>query len=56
MQKNEESNLPCADKLAFDTKEKAQSAALTATWQHGTKLQVYRCTYCRLWHLSSSAE
>lgn len=45
--------LPCADKLAFDTKKQAEAAALTAQYQHGSRLKVYMCTYCDLWHLSS---
>jgi len=45
--------LPCADKLAFDTKRQAEAAATVALHQHGTKLHAYRCRYCSLWHLSS---
>jgi len=45
--------LPCADKLAFETKTQAEASALTAEWQHGTKLKVYKCVHCGLWHLSS---
>jgi hypothetical protein len=49
----EETVLPCADKLAFDTQKQAQAAATVALHQHGTTLRVYRCRYCGLWHLSS---
>ncbi len=50
---SEEPALPCADKMAFDTQAEAEGAALTAEWQHGGSLKVYRCRYCNLWHLSS---
>lgn len=43
----------CQDKLAFDTKEQAEGAAVYAQYQHGTKLKAYRCAECGLWHLTS---
>lgn len=43
----------CQHKLAFDTPKQAQTAATVAQYQHGTKLKVYRCLNCNLWHLSS---
>ncbi|HVS58156.1 MAG TPA: hypothetical protein VHD60_00245 [Candidatus Saccharimonadales bacterium] len=46
--------LPCQDKLAFDTEKQARAAATTAEYQHGTKLKVYHCRHCGLWHLSSA--
>jgi hypothetical protein len=46
--------LPCADKLSFDTKKQAQTAATVALYQHGAKLKTYFCHDCELWHLSSS--
>lgn len=49
----EEEALPCADKLAFDTKEQAEAAATVAEYQHGTKLKPYVCNHCGLWHLST---
>jgi hypothetical protein len=50
----EDSNiLLCADKLAFDTKKQAEASALVADYQHGTKLKVYLCKACGLWHLAS---
>ena len=49
----EESQLPCAEKLAFDTKKQAEAAATVADYQHDTKLATYRCQYCQLWHLKS---
>ena len=45
---------PCADKLAFDSKQAAEATAVVADWQHGAKLKAYLCRYCRLWHLSSN--
>jgi len=45
--------LPCAEKLAFDTQRQAQGAATVALYQHGTKLHVYQCIHCQLWHLAS---
>lgn len=45
--------LPCADKMAFDTKSEAQTEANVLRWRRGTKLKVYKCRYCGLWHLST---
>jgi len=45
--------LPCADKMAFNTKTDAEATAVVADWQHGTKLRPYLCRHCNLWHLSS---
>ena len=51
----EETNiLPCEDKLAFDTKKNSNAAAVVANYQHGTKLKVYLCKHCSLWHLASN--
>ncbi len=46
--------LPCADKLAFDTREAAQATATVSEHRYATKLKVYKCRYCSLYHLSSS--
>ena len=43
----------CHDKLAFDTKKEANASAVVAEYQHGTKLKVYKCKDCNLWHLAS---
>jgi len=48
--------LPCLEKLSFDTQKQAATAALVARHQHGTKLKVYRCKHCNLWHLASNYE
>jgi hypothetical protein len=49
----EDSGLPCGDKMAFDTEKQAKAAAITLEYQHGTKLGVYKCRHCKLWHLTS---
>ncbi len=46
--------LPCQDKLGFDTQKQAKAAVMVADYQHGAKLKVYRCHHCRLWHLSTA--
>lgn len=51
---NDNTVLPCVEKLAFDTKKQAMAAATVAKFQHGTNLKVYRCKYCGLWHLASA--
>lgn len=43
----------CAEKMAFDTKVKAENSATVVEHQRGTKLKVYKCRYCHLWHLAS---
>lgn len=52
---NEEPQKPCVDKLAFDTPKQAKAAAVVADLQHGTKLKVYHCRFCDLWHLSTDS-
>jgi hypothetical protein len=51
----EETELPCKDKLAFDTPKEAAAAANFAQYTYGQKMYPYCCRHCRLWHLSSSA-
>ena len=46
--------LPCTDKISFDTQTQAQAAATVALYQHGARLKTYRCRHCDLWHLSSA--
>ncbi|MBP7820806.1 hypothetical protein KA025_01100 [Candidatus Saccharibacteria bacterium] len=50
---NDDESLPCAEKLAFDTKKAAETSALVAKYQHGTLLKTYKCRHCGLWHLAS---
>lgn len=45
--------LPCAEKLAFDTERQAAAAANVAEYQHGAHVKPYVCRYCGLWHLAS---
>lgn len=47
-------DLPCTDKLAFDTELEAEGAATYAKYLHGTRLKVYKCQHCNLWHLASA--
>lgn len=47
--------LPCKDKLAFDTKPQADGAAVAVKYQHGATVHSYLCRHCGLWHLSSGA-
>lgn len=49
-----EEALPCSDKLAFDTQEQANAAAVKANWQHDARLKSYKCSHCGLWHLASN--
>lgn len=50
---SDEEVLPCADKLALDTKQQAEAAATVAEYQHDVKLAPYKCKYCHLWHLKT---
>jgi hypothetical protein len=50
---DENNELPCAEKMVFDSRDQAQAAATAADWQHGATLKAYKCRYCHLWHLSS---
>ncbi len=47
-------DLACNDKIVFDTKLEAENAAIVAEFQRGSKLKVYKCRDCSLWHLSSN--
>jgi hypothetical protein len=51
---DDETLLPCAEKLVFDTEKQAKAAATVAAHQHGVKLKAYACRYCGLWHLASA--
>jgi hypothetical protein len=50
---DENDDLPCKPKLAFDTFEQAEAAAVTVKYQHGTSVKPYICKFCNLWHLAS---
>jgi hypothetical protein len=45
--------LPCHEKLVFETKHDAEAAAVYAKHRHGTMLKAYVCKHCKLWHLST---
>ncbi len=47
--------LPCSEKLAFDTKKQADAAAVVAELQRNVKLKSYKCNHCSLWHLASGS-
>ncbi len=50
---NPPAELPCVDKMAFDTRRQAEAAATVLRWQRGTKLKAYACRHCSLWHLAT---
>lgn len=50
---NEDKQLPCTEKLVFDTEKQATGAAVAVGYQRGTKLKAYKCKHCGLWHLAS---
>jgi hypothetical protein len=57
MNDEHDQQLPCHDKLAFETKEQAEAVAAVNAYRYkGAQLRAYRCRYCGLWHLSSHGE
>jgi|JI10StandDraft_1071094.scaffolds.fasta_scaffold15227_10 hypothetical protein len=52
MQEND--TLPCAEKIAFDTRKAALATAATSEYWYGSRPHAYHCRYCKLWHLSTS--
>ena len=46
--------LPCADKLAFDSEKEALDQARVIKWRRDAKLKAYKCRHCGLWHLSTN--
>jgi hypothetical protein len=53
MEYSEPLELPCKDKLAFDTKREAEATASVVHYRYGSKVHAYICRHCSLWHLSS---
>lgn len=47
--------LPCKDKLAFDTRRQAEASANVVFYRYGSTVHAYICRYCRLWHLASGS-
>lgn len=45
----------CDGKMAFNTKQEAEDTARVSLFKYGkdTKLQVYKCKDCGLWHLAT---
>lgn len=54
MNDSEELTLPCVDKLAFDSLKEAQAAATVSEWRYGSRLKVYKCRHCQLYHLATN--
>ncbi len=52
---DEAHELPCHDKIVFDTARQARDAAIVAKYQRDIQLTAYKCRYCKLWHLSSGS-
>lgn len=48
--------LACEGKLVFDNQAAAEGSAAAILWQRGTKLKVYNCRDCQLWHLATDYE
>lgn len=47
-------DLPCADKLVFESVTAAEATGTVSAWRYGSNLKVYKCRYCHLYHLSSN--
>ena len=43
----------CGRKRRYDSEEEARASAAQRARATGRELDVYRCTWCRGWHLSS---
>lgn len=50
----EPSELPCKDKLAFDTSKQAQATATVTLYRYGNQMRVYLCRHCDLWHMTGT--
>ena len=48
------SDKPCKDKRWFNKKIQAKHAALLESIRMAVDLFVYKCPFCRYWHLTSS--
>jgi hypothetical protein len=55
MEETDAVKLPCADKIAFDSKKQAEATATTSAYWYGTRPHAYRCRHCGLWHLSTTS-
>jgi len=54
MNEPNEVQLPCVDKISFDTRQQALATAATSEYWYGSRPHAYRCHNCALWHLSTS--
>lgn len=53
MEESEIKPKKCDTKLKFSSKKEAEGAKVYAEHRHNTKLKIYLCKSCQLWHLSS---
>ena len=49
----DEDQLPCEDKLVFETQKDAQATANVSHYRYGGQVRPYRCRHCGYWHLAS---
>ena len=45
--------LPCVNKMCFDSEDQAMDTAVVTEYQHSSQVKPYECRHCRLWHLAS---
>lgn len=43
----------CGDKKAYATQKRAKTARSFVRKRYDKRLEVYRCRFCRQWHLTS---
>ncbi len=53
---HEEPPKKCADKIPFDSKKIAQASATIAGDKYRSRLGVYKCSHCGLWHIKTIYE
>lgn len=50
---NEQTKLPCKDKIPFKSKEEAIGAVALAKHRYGSDShKVYKCKHCESWHIA----
>jgi hypothetical protein len=54
MKEDDQDQLPCSDKLSFDSKLQADATANIVSYRYGSSVYPYVCNDCGLWHLSST--
>lgn len=50
---DQEIPLPCAHKIAFESKKAAEATSTTSEYWYGIRNHAYKCRYCHLWHLAT---